>query len=78
MSAQYTGKELDADTRSSKGRKPNQAYTIVDAVVSYKITPRWTVRGGVENLFQKGPTADGLVTYYVPSRRMFAGLTSRF
>ncbi|MEG0883627.1 MAG: TonB-dependent receptor [Janthinobacterium sp.] len=51
---------------------------MVDAVVSYKVTPHWTLRGGVENLFKKGPTNDGLVSYYVPGRRMFAGLTSRF
>ncbi|WP_426076460.1 TonB-dependent receptor domain-containing protein [Janthinobacterium sp. PSPC3-1] len=78
VSAQYTGKELDAQTRASTSRKPNRAYTIVDTVVSYKLTPNWTMRGGVENLFRKGPAADGLVEYYVPSRRLFAGLTSRF
>ena len=78
VSAQYTGKELDAESRSSTRRKPNKAYTIVDAVVSYKVTPNWTVRGGVENLLKKGPANDGLVTYYVPGRRMFVGLTSRF
>ncbi|MGK5025240.1 TonB-dependent receptor domain-containing protein [Janthinobacterium sp. RB2R34] len=72
VSAQYTGKELDAGTLA------NKAYTIVDAVVSYKATPHWTVRGGVENLFKKGPMADGQVNYYVPGRRMFVGLTSRF
>ncbi|MNM14151.1 Colicin I receptor precursor [compost metagenome] len=72
VSAQYTGKELDA------GKLANKAYTIVDAVVSYKATPNWTVRGGVENLFKKGPTADGQVDYYVPGRRMFVGVTSRF
>ena len=72
VSAQYTGKELDA------GQAANKAYTIVDTVVSYKVTPQWTVRGGVENLFKKGPLADGLVDYYVPGRRMFVGLTSRF
>ncbi|SDH34903.1 MULTISPECIES: TonB-dependent receptor domain-containing protein [unclassified Duganella] len=72
VSAQYTGKELDT------GPLSNRAYTIVDAVVSYKVTPGWTVRGGVENLFRKGPTADGLVDYYVPGRRMFAGVTTRF
>ena len=33
VSAQYTGKELDA------GALANKAYTIVDAVVSYKATP---------------------------------------
>jgi len=32
----------------------------------------------VQNLFKKGPMADGLVDYYVPGRRMFVGLTSRF
>jgi outer membrane receptor for ferrienterochelin and colicins len=72
LSAQYTGRELDA------GVAANRAYTIVDAVVSYKLTPGWTVRGGVENLLKKGPTADGLVDYYVPGRRMFVGATSRF
>ena len=72
VSAQYTGKELDAGTLA------NKAYTIVDAVVSYKATPNWTVRGGVENLLKKGPMADGQVDYYVPGRRLFAGLTSRF
>lgn len=72
VSAQYTGKELDA------GALANKAYTIVDAVVSYKATPNWTVRGGVENLLKKGPMADGQVDYYVPGRRMFVGLTSRF
>ena len=72
VSAQYTGKELDAGTLA------NKAYTIVDAVVSYKATPNWTVRGGVENLLRKGPMADGQVDYYVPGRRLFAGLTSRF
>lgn len=72
VSAQYTGRELDA------GALANKAYTIVDAVVSYKATPHWTVRGGVENLLKKGPTADGQVDYYVPGRRMFVGLTSRF
>ena len=72
VSAQYTGKELDA------GQAANKAYTIVDTVVSYKVTPQWTLRGGVENLFKKGPLADGKVDYYVPGRRMFVGLTSRF
>lgn len=72
VSAQYTGKELDAGTLA------NKAYTIVDAVVSYKATPNWTVRGGVENLLKKGPMADGQVDYYVPGRRLFVGLTSRF
>ncbi|MBE3028165.1 TonB-dependent receptor [Janthinobacterium sp. BJB1] len=72
VSAQYTGKELDA------GKLADKAYTIVDTVVSYKVTPQWTVRGGVQNLFKKGPMADGLVDYYVPGRRMFVGLTSRF
>ena len=72
VSAQYTGKELDA------GALANKAYTIVDAVVSYKATQNWTVRGGVENLLKKGPMADGQVDYYVPGRRLFAGLTSRF
>ena len=72
VSAQYTGKELDA------GKLAEKAYTIVDTVVSYKVTPQWTVRGGVQNLFKKGPMADGLVDYYVPGRRMFVGLTSRF
>ena len=72
VSAQYTGKELDA------GALANKAYTIVDAVVSYKATPNWTVRGGVENLLKKGPMADGQVDYYVPGRRLFVGLTSRF
>ncbi|MCL6485545.1 MAG: TonB-dependent receptor, partial [Janthinobacterium lividum] len=78
VSAQYTGKELDAESRSATRRTPNKAYTIVDAVVSYKVTPHWTLRGGVENLSKKGPANDGLVTDYVPGRRMFAGLTSRF
>lgn len=72
VSAQYTGKELDA------GKLADKAYTIVDTVVSYKVTPQWTVRGGVQNLLKKGPMADGLVDYYVPGRRMFVGLTSRF
>ncbi len=72
VSAQYTGKELDA------GSLANRAYTIVDALLSYKATRHWTVRGGVENLFRKGPMADGQVDYYVPGRRMFVGLTSRF
>ncbi|MBB5609716.1 MULTISPECIES: TonB-dependent receptor domain-containing protein [unclassified Janthinobacterium] len=78
VSAQYTGKELDAGARTSTRRPPNKAYTIVDTVVSYKVTPNWTLRGGLENLFKKGPANDGLVEYYVPGRRMFVGLTSRF
>ena len=72
LSAEHTGKELDA------GKLAEKAYTIVDTIVSYKVTPQWTVRGGVQNLFKKGPMADGLVDYYVPGRRMFVGLTSRF
>lgn len=72
ISAQYTGRELDAGPLY-------RAYTMVDTVVSYKVTPRWTVRGGVENVLRKGPVADtGRETYYVPGRRMFAGLTTRF
>jgi outer membrane receptor for ferrienterochelin and colicins len=72
ISAQYTGRELDAGPLY-------RAYTMVDTVVSYKVTPRWTVRGGVENVLRKGPLANtGRETYYVPGRRMFAGVTARF
>ncbi|WP_317203676.1 TonB-dependent receptor domain-containing protein [Janthinobacterium sp.] len=72
VSAQYTGTQLDS------GKVQTKAYTVVDTVATYKVGGRLTLRAGVENLFKKGPRADGLPNYYVPGRRAFVGLTSSF
>ncbi|MDC8757579.1 TonB-dependent receptor domain-containing protein [Janthinobacterium fluminis] len=69
---QYTGKQLDG------GNVQTKAYRIVDALASYKLGQQFTLRAGIENLFKKGPKADGAVNYYVPGRRVFVGATSNF
>ncbi|WP_223305805.1 TonB-dependent receptor domain-containing protein [Massilia sp. NR 4-1] len=76
LSAQYTGKQLHGG--ESFGVTFAKAYTVTDLTANYAINPALTLRAGINNLTEEGPRADGKTNYYVPSRRFFLGLTSRF
>ncbi|MDO4233152.1 MAG: TonB-dependent receptor [Lautropia sp.] len=76
LSAQYTGRQLQADSRGNASTFVS-AYTTIDIATSYTLNQTFTVRGGVTNLTDKQSREAGN-NYDDGGRTFFMGLTARF
>lgn len=73
----YRGEEAVTEAQISGEDIVAQSYTTVDIGASYKITPDFTVHGGIQNVFDKRLSYDDYA-YVIDPARLWVGITTRF
>lgn len=73
----YRGEEAVTEAQISGESTVAPAYTTVDIGASYKITPDFTLHGGVQNLFDERLDYE-TAAYLIDSARVWIGLSTRF
>lgn len=73
----YRGEEAVTEAQISGEDIVAASYTTVDIGASYKITPDFTVHGGIQNVFDKRLSYDDYA-YVIDPARLWMGITTRF
>lgn len=73
----YRGEEAVTEARISGESQVAPSYTTVDIGAAYKITPDFTLRGGVQNLFDKRLDYEESA-YMIDPARIWVGISTRF
>ena len=75
--AVYRGEEAVTEAQISGENIVAASYTTVDIGASYKITPDFTLHGGIQNVFDKRLTYDNYA-YVIDPARLWVGIGTRF
>lgn len=75
--AVFRGEEAVTEAQISGSNTVAPSYTTVDVGASYRITPAFTVHGGVQNLLDKRVSYDEYA-YVIDPARLWMGVTARF
>lgn len=73
----YRGEEAVTEAQISGENIVAASYTTVDIGASYRITPGFTLHGGIQNVFDKRLAYDDYA-YVIDPARLWMGVTTRF
>lgn len=76
--ANYVGKQYLAVYSNAAYNVERDGYLTVDTSISYKVSPAFTIRAGVLNLFDKRQERLSTTEYNEDGRRFFVAATTRF